>query len=50
MSAALSTICENIYDFADHYRCSTALYLMPMFPKSFSVIIYRGISALGNGR
>ena len=50
LSSKLSKIWENIYGFAEHYRCSTALYLMSMLSQAFFVIIHRGISATGYDR
>ena len=50
MSDKLSAIWGKIYGCADNYICANALYLMSMLLQYFSVIIYRGISAPGNGR
>ena len=45
-----STILENKYGCAEHYRCDTSLYLFSILFQSFNIIIYRGISAKGHGR
>ena len=49
MSNTLSTIWENTDGCAEQYRCATTLYLISMFSRAFSVIIYRGISTPGHG-
>ena len=46
----LSTIWENIYGCAEHYRRTNTLYLISILLHDFSVIIDRGISAPGHGR
>ena len=35
---------------AEQYRCSSALYLMPVISQTYSIIIDQGISAPGHGK
>ena len=46
----MSTIWDNRYVYAEHYRCDTALYLLSILSQDFNKNIYRGISATGYGR
>ena len=41
---------ENTDGCAEQYRCASALYLMPVIPQCYSVIIDIGISAPGHGK
>ena len=50
MSSTLSTVWKNTYVCVEHYICATALYLMSILSRAFSVIIDRGISAPAHGR
>ena len=47
---SLSTIWENTDGCAEKYRCASALYLMSVMSKTYSIIIDRGISAPGHGK
>ena len=50
MSNTLCKIWGKVDGCAKQYRRATALYLIAMFSQAFSVIIDRGVSALGPGR
>ena len=50
MGFGLSTVWDNTYGRADHYRCATSLYLLSILSPSFNIIIYHGISAPGQRR
>ena len=50
LTISLSTIWENTDGFAEQYRCASALYLMSVMSQTYSIIIYRGISAPGHGK
>ena len=50
LTTSLRTIWENTDDFAEQYRCASALYLMSAMSQTYSIIIYRGISAPGHGK
>ena len=50
MTTSLSTIWENIDGCEKQYRCASAMYLMSVISQCYSIIIYRGISAPGNGK
>ena len=43
-SYGISTIWENTYGFAEHYICSTSLYLLSVLSQDFYIIIDGGIS------
>ena len=47
MVSGISTIWDNTYGCAEHYRCATALYLLSMLLQYFNIIINFGISAQG---
>ena len=40
---------DNTYVCAEQYRCTSALYLMPLMSQCYSIIIDLGISATGHG-
>ena len=46
----LSTIWDNIYRWANQYRCETALCLFSMLSRAYNIIIDCGISVLEHGR
>ena len=46
----LSTIWENTDGCAEQYRCTSALYLMPVMSQTYSIIIDRVISEPGHGK
>ena len=50
MTSTLSTILENTDGCADKYRCASALYLMSVMSKFYSIIFDWGISAPGHGK
>ena len=50
LTTSLSTIWENTDGCAEQYRCASALYLMSVMSKTYSIIIDRGISAPGHGK
>ena len=50
MTLSLSTIWENNYGCAEQYRCDSAVYLMSVLSKCYSIIIDRGISAPVHGK
>ena len=50
LTASLSKIWENTNGCDKQYRCAYALYLMSVVYQCYSIIIDRGISALGNGK
>ena len=50
LGTSLSTIWENTDGCAEQYRCASALYLMSVISQTYSIIIDRGISALGHGK
>ena len=50
LASELSKIWENTDGCADQYRCASALYLMSVMLKCYSVIIDHGISAPGHGK
>ena len=49
-TTSLSTIWENTDGCAEQYRCASALYLMSVMSQTYSIIIYRSISAPGHGK
>ena len=50
LTTSLSTIWENTDCCAEKYRCASALYLMSVMSKCYSIIIDRGISAPRHGK
>ena len=50
MTTSLMKIWENTDGCAKKYRCASALYLMSVMLKSYSIIIDWGISAPGHGK
>ena len=48
LTTSLSKIWENTDGCAEKYRCASALYLMSLMSKTYSIIIDRGISAPGH--
>ena len=48
LTSTSSTIWENTYGCAEHYRCASALYIMSVLSQCHSIIIDRGISAPGH--
>ena len=50
LASTLSTIRENNDGFAKQYICASALYLMSVMSKCYSIIIDRVISATGHGK
>ena len=49
-TTSLIAIWENNDGCTEQYICASALYLMSVMSKTYSIIIYRGISAPGNGK
>ena len=45
VGAGVSTIWNSTYSCTEYYRCATELYLLSILPKSFNIIIDRGIIA-----
>ena len=50
LTTPLSTIWENNGGCAEQYRCASALYLMSVMSKIYSIIFDCGISAPGHGK
>ena len=50
LTSLLSKIWENNDGCAEKYICASALYIIPVMPKCYSVIIDCGIIAPGNGK
>ena len=50
LTTSLSTIWENNDGCAEQCICASALYLMSVISQIYSLIIYRGISAPGQGK
>ena len=50
MTTSLITIWENNDGCAEQYRCASALYLMSVMSKCYSIIIDRGIISPGHGK
>ena len=48
--SSLSAIWENTDGCPEQYICASALYRMSVMSQCYSVIIYHGISAPGNGK
>ena len=50
LTTSLSTIWENTDGCEEQYRRASELYLMSVMSQTYSIIIYRGISAPGHGK
>ena len=50
LTTSLSTIRESTDGCSEQYICASEIYLMTVMSQCYSVIIYRGISAYGNGK
>ena len=50
LTTSLITIWENTDVCAEQYRCASALYLMSVMSKTYSIIIDLGISVPGHGK
>ena len=47
--SGMSTVWEETYGCVNKYRCDLDIYLMTVLSSSYSIIMYCGINAPGNG-